>query len=559
MTVIATPQVAPITPSTPVAPAQLFQTQSLGQMLGQILTGTVIALLNETTLRLQTPAGFLDVAAETTLPPGTPVSIAIQGSTQQPQIAVTPAPADPQQQPPAPPAEGSSDSDPVSISTNSGTQSSSAEASANLSARNVGGSVEQPDAPAHAASPIMQAALSTAAAIVRNAAATQGSLGALYADLEAAVTAPALPADVRDAAEALLAMRLDAGPREAIGADDLKAMLMRSGLGSGTPATASSVPATSAADIGGALLDLRQTLQIWLDREPDTKAEPASTPPNAAAPSAAQPPTRLNSPISSRGLASLTQTLEPQLPMPLSLPIAAASRPQAVHVLLQTYADAKTALSPEDPATPQPSPRTNVPMPPFRGAPDVPQAPMTASFPASAPVREQAIHLLAQTDAALARQTLLRIVSLPGDQPSSAAHGNDNFARALFEIPIATPLGTAIAPMTIARDGSKAGTPETLTSWIASFSIDLPSIGPVHVRVTLVGERASVTLSAERPQSADLLATGLPLLDAGLRGAQIEPGELRCRVGPAAGGAGNLAGATRPQTAAPGLFLDQAS
>ncbi len=558
MTSIAAPQVAPITSSTPIAPAQPFQPQALGQMLGQILTGTVIALLNETTLRLQTPAGLLDVAAETTLPPGTPVSIAIQGSTQQPQIVITPAPADPQRQP-APPAEGASDSDPVSISTNSGAQSSSAEASANLSARNVSGSVEQPAPPARAASPITQAALSTVAAIVRNAAATQGSLGALYADLEAAAAAPALPADVRDAAKVLLAMRLDSGSGEAIGADDVKAALMRSGLGGAAPETASSVTTTSAADIGGALIDLRQTLQAWLDREPDTKAEPASTPPNAAAPSAAQPPTRLNAPISSRALPTLAQPLEPQLPILLSLPTAVASRPQAVHALLQTYADAKTALPPEDPATPQPSPRTNVPMPPFRGAPDVPQAPMTASFPASAPVREQAIHLLAQTDAALARQTLLRIVSLPGDQLSSTAHGNDNFARALFEIPIATPLGTAIAPMTIARDGSKTGAPETLTSWIASFSIDLPSIGPVHVRVALIGERASVTLSAERPRSADLLATGLPLLDAGLRGAQIEPGELRCRVGPAAGGAGNPAGAARPQTAPPGLFLNQAS
>jgi hypothetical protein len=81
----------------------------------------------------------------------------------------------------------------------------------------------------------------------------------------------------------------------------------------------------------------------------------------------------------------------------------------------------------------------------------------------------------------------------------------------------------------------------------------------VHVRIALVGERASVTFNAERAQSAELLAAQLPLLDAGLRSAQLEPGELRCRVG---AGAGSVAGGpdgARQQAAAPGMFLDQAS
>jgi hypothetical protein len=188
-------------------------------------------------------------------------------------------------------------------------------------------------------------------------------------------------------------------------------------------------------------------------------------------------------------------------------------------------------------------------MPPYRGSPSVPQTPSAPSLSAATSPREQAIQLLGQTDAAIARQALLRIVSLPGDRPSGAAQGNDNSPRLMFEIPVATAQGTGVAPMTIERDGGNRGPDETKPQWRASFSIDLESIGPVHVRIALNGERASVTMKAERAHSAELLSAGLPLLGAGLRQAEIEPGDLRCQ----------LAGSPRPQAAMPGTFLDQAS
>ena len=62
-----------------------------------------------------------------------------------------------------------------------------------------------------------------------------------------------------------------------------------------------------------------------------------------------------------------------------------------------------------------------------------------------------------------------------------------------------------------------------------------------------------MTLKAERPQSAELLTAGLPLLDAGLRKAALEPGELRCLA------TGGTAAAARLNAPAPGMFLDQAS
>ncbi|MGB6936668.1 MAG: flagellar hook-length control protein FliK [Xanthobacteraceae bacterium] len=215
----------------------------------------------------------------------------------------------------------------------------------------------------------------------------------------------------------------------------------------------------------------------------------------------------------------------PALTLP-SLATATLVRGPAAH--LPSQADPEAASSSPNPDLPQAPARANTPMPPYRGAPSVPQAPEPPSLAATASPREQAVHLLSQTDAAIARQTLLRIASLPVDRTGTATHNNDNAPCLIAEIPIATAFGTAIAPMTIERDGPGRGPNDPQSSWHATFSIDLAAIGPVHVRIALNGERASVMLKAERPQSAELLAAGLPLLDAGLRKAAIEPGELRC-------------------------------
>jgi hypothetical protein len=451
--------------------------------LGQILSGTVIALLNDATLRLQTPAGLLDVAADTPLPPGTQVAITVQGTTQQPEFVVTPV-QNGSSQGAAQQGGSSSAAGGAPVDANSGKAIATAATSTNSSAASVAETDGQSDAPARAMPPLMQAALSAAAAIVRDAAAAQGSLTTLYSNLEVVVAAPAaaIPAAVLDAAKQLLGMRLDIASGNGIDASDVKVALLRSGLAAGLPVAGASPQNAGASDLGAALVVLRQTLKNWFDQE----------------------------------------------------------------------SDPKTAATPQNPAATPASPRANVPMPPYRGGPNVPQASSAPSLSASTPPREQAIQLLGQTDSAIARQTLLHIVSLPADQTSGAAHGNDNSSRLMFEIPVATAQGTGVAPMTIERDGGNRDPHDAKPRWHASFSVDLESIGPVHVRIALTGERASVTLKAERMHSAELLSAGLPLLDAGLRKAEIEPGELRCH-------AGNLAGSPRPQAAMPGTFLDQAS
>jgi hypothetical protein len=198
------------------------------------------------------------------------------------------------------------------------------------------------------------------------------------------------------------------------------------------------------------------------------------------------------------------------------------------------------------PAIPLPPPaRTNLP-PPHRLAQTVPQAPLPASLPEDASAREAAQHLLNKTDGALARQTLLQIASLPDD--SGAARAEQGGARLTLDIPLVTPQGTGVAQLRIEQEGSWREGPDIHPVWRANFSIDLEPIGAVHASIALFGERAAVTLYAERDNSAAKLREGLPILEAGLKDANFEAGELLCR-----------AGAPAAQHSAPGLFVDQAS
>jgi hypothetical protein len=161
--------------------------------------------------------------------------------------------------------------------------------------------------------------------------------------------------------------------------------------------------------------------------------------------------------------------------------------------------------------------------------------------------RATAERLLVETDAALARQTLLQAASLPDAARLDAPR--ETGPRWTFEVPFATGQGTAILPFEIARDGHAAPAEPQSAAWRARFSLDLERMGPVHALVTLAGNRASVTLWAERPSTAAQLNDSAPLLGEALRAAELQPNELTFRVG--------TPRAATP--AAPGRFMDRAS
>jgi hypothetical protein len=190
-------------------------------------------------------------------------------------------------------------------------------------------------------------------------------------------------------------------------------------------------------------------------------------------------------------------------------------------------------------------PTTSAP-PPYRGAPPSAQAAVSSSLPAYAPAGAVAQRLLAETDAALARHTLLQVASLPeGD--TGGSHAAARTAQWAFEVPLAMGQGSAIAQFEITRDGHAVGAEPSFT-WRVRFSVNVEPMGPVHALIALTGGRAAVTLWAEREASAAHLRANGGLLEDALRAAALEPRDIQFRVGaPAA-----------PLSTA-GRFLDRAS
>src|SRR5262249_8990805 len=106
------------------------------------------------------------------------------------------------------------------------------------------------------------------------------------------------------------------------------------------------------------------------------------------------------------------------------------------------------------------TPRSSVtppaaPPPPYRGAPLAAQPTAAPSVAADTAPQEIGKVLFNETDAALARQTLMQAASLP-DQLVPGARNDASGPRWLFEVPFATPQGTTVAQFEIARDGKNA-------------------------------------------------------------------------------------------------------
>ncbi|MFT4255177.1 MAG: flagellar hook-length control protein FliK, partial [Caulobacter sp.] len=172
-------------------------------------------------------------------------------------------------------------------------------------------------------------------------------------------------------------------------------------------------------------------------------------------------------------------------------------------------------------------------------------------------------HQLAKgVDAALARQELMQAASLPERAEAAARpaapHPADGRAvedktgpRWVFDVPFATPQGSAVAQFEISRDGGGAGAaggPDEARTWKVRFSLDVEPMGRIDAQLALTGDRARVSLWAERVETMTRLRGGQEILDAALRDAALEP-EVAFHAAPA------------PVAAppAPGRFVDRAT
>jgi hypothetical protein len=192
--------------------------------------------------------------------------------------------------------------------------------------------------------------------------------------------------------------------------------------------------------------------------------------------------------------------------------------------------------------------RNNVPKPPIGGAFPTAQPVMAATLVSNSPSETAMHHLLADTDGAIARQTLLQVASLPDRVDTVTARVDQAGPRWNFEIPFATPQGTAMAQFEISRDDGGNETDAAKRVWRARFSLDVEPAGPVHALVSLSGERTSVRIWAERPATTAQLRAGAAQLSQALSKAELQPGDIVIRDG------------TPPQSALAraGHFLDRA-
>ncbi|QWG15332.1 flagellar hook-length control protein FliK [Bradyrhizobium sediminis] len=392
--------------------------------------------------------------------------------------------------------------------------------------------------------PIEKLAVSTAA---QAAATQQGSLAPLFADASSAVSSHALPANLQTAVTQLLAQRTSLDQN--LTGSEIKNAFQKSGLFL-EASLASGLVAPGAAgvpDLKAALIVLRQTLLSSLA----AARGPAQGPATDVAASPALAPS-LSPDV------EVQEILLPQTRLAVaadSLALRGGSRAAAgaALTLLQEGLQelGKASLAPgavRDLRSEDVTFHTNVPPPPFRGAQPTAQPIALPSLPPDAPLATTAHHLLGDTDAAIARQTLLQVASLPDRVDASPARIDPAAPRWHFEIPFATPQGTALAQFEISRDGGGSEVEAAKRVWRARFSLDVEPAGPVHALVSLVDDKTSVRMWAERPATAAQLRAGAAQLSQALSRAELVPGDIVIRDG------------TPPQSApAPaGHFLDRA-
>lgn len=411
-----------------------------------------------------------------------------------------------------------------------------------------------PAAPKAVLTPLEKATITIAA---QAAAAEQDSQAPLFANLTSVVNSPALPPKLLQAVRQVLAQQTGLDPD--LSGPDIKAAFEKSGLFLEASLAAGAAPAGGTVpDLKAALLVLRQTLQSVLGGQ---SAEAAPLPKGEAAPalapSAAQdldlqeillPQARVPAAedigetvtVLRAGLASALKDAAQATATPKLLPEAAADPAQ---IAKGVPAGVRTAQGEEA--------HTNTPPPPFRGAPPSAQPVAPPSVLPQTPLAPAAHHLLADTEAAIARHTLLQVASLPDriDALPQPAHQSDPAApRWNFEIPFATPQGTAMAQFEISRDGGGNEVEAAKKVWRARFTLDVEPSGPVHALIALVGDKTSVRMWAERPATAEKLRAGSAELSRALARAELNPGDIVVRDGTP----------PQPQTTTSGHFLDRA-
>lgn len=409
--------------------------------------------------------------------------------------------------------------------------------------------------PRNVLTPLERAVVSAAA---QSAAAEQDSQAPLFANLGAVASSGNLSPKLQAAIAQVLAQQTPLDQN--LGGGDIKAAFQKSGLFLEASLATGSIASSGVPDLKAALIVLRQTLQTALGSTgaASTPATPAAR--EAAALHAAAAPGLAPSLVSDL---DVHEILLPQARLPVATDLlqsggagrstlaAALDAGPTAGATLNLLQEALQELgSPRATAMPKDilDVHTNTPPPPFRGALPTAQPVALPSIGPGTPPAASAHHLLENTDAAIARQTLLQVASLPDRIDLQNTKIDTSTPRWNFEIPFVTPQGTAMAQFEISRDAAGQEVEAAKRVWRARFSLDVEPAGPIHALVSLTGDKTSVRMWAERPATAAQLRADAGQLSQALSRADLKPGDIVVRDG----------APTQPVPARAGHFLDRA-
>lgn len=536
--------ILPVSAASPVADAA---TPDLLLQAGSVVDAKVISVLADNLVRIAIANLSMDVMSEVSLTPGQNLQLAVSqndgtirlavmggaGEAAADQVALTPAAASLVDSPPLAPSAAA--------------------------ARNT-------------LTPSEQVAVTIASA---EAVTKQGSQAQLFANLASVVTGSDLPPGLKQAVLDVLAQQtpLNTG----LDGGDIESAFRKSGLFLEASLAAGAPPSSGTMrDLKAALLVLRQTLLNTAAPQGAVIPAGATGAAQVAATSTqvAGEAAQAASPSTGPGIAQ-----QPQLPRSANLAAAVladiaggapqAAMPRTMSASLAVSLTAGVAASLLQEVT-QNLPRMtgNVPgsnkavpdghmfeaaaratPPPFRGALPSPQPIASPSLAPDAPLTATVHRLLDDTDAAIARQTLLQVASLPDRTDASGHRVDPTVPQWNFEIPFATPQGTAMAQFEISRDGGNESADPAKRAWRARFSLNVEPAGPVHALITLSGDKTFVRMWAERPATAQQLRAGIGELNQAMTRAELKPGDIVVRDGTP----------PQPAPARAGHFLDRAT
>ncbi|THD70726.1 MAG: flagellar hook-length control protein FliK [Bradyrhizobium sp.] len=543
-----------VTPSIPVAAAQ-GAAPALVLQPGMVVDAQVLAILSADLVRIAINSLSIDVLSEVPLQAGQSLRLAVSQTQDGVRLAVVGQAADA----------------PASLFPDSVTLAPGATiASDALADTPAHASIVATASPGNALTPLEKLAVATA---TQTAATQQASLAPLFANLGVVAASGSLPPALQQAVAQVLARQTNLDQN--LSGDDVKNAFQSSGLFlEAALASGSILSTTGMPDLKAALIVLRQTLVASLGateaagspvatatvaQQPVSAPAPAPTPAPSSfpeidvreifLPQARLPAADAAVELDSTGRIVLTATPPQAGPGAATIGAALNLLQEALQEMPRDLGSAPLAPgAPQTPGSDDVTVHTNTPPPPFRGALPSAQPIASPSIASSAPLAASAHQLLDDTDAAIARQTLLQVASLPDRIDTTGPQAGPAAPRWSFEIPFATPQGTAVTQFEISRDGGGGGAETAKRVWRARFSLDIEPAGPVHALVSLSGDKTSVRMWAERPATAARLRAGSAQLSQALSNAELKPGDIVIRDG-------------APPQAAPapaGHFLDRA-